>query len=102
MDKRFVDKQWNMAEYAYQNVPLYRDKLREMGASWQEVAGRDEWNKLPVIEKNQIVKHADNLISEKYVADVAMERLIHTHTSGSTGTFLDIYWNKEEIGRAHV
>ncbi len=97
MDKRFVDKRWNMAEYAYQNVPLYRDKLREMGASWQEVAGRDEWNKLPVIEKNQIVKHADNLISEKYVADVAMERLIHTHTSGSTGTFLDVYWNKEDL-----
>lgn len=86
-----------MAEYAYYNVPFYRDKLRGIGVTWQELASRAEWNKLPVIEKNQIVEYADDLVSQEYVADVAMERLIHTHTSGSTGTFLDVYWNKEDM-----
>lgn len=97
MDDCFVNKQWNMAEYAYHNVPFYRDKLREMGVTWKELESQDEWNKIPVIEKNQIVEHADDLISQVYLADVAMERLIHTHTSGSTGTFLDVYWNKEDM-----
>lgn len=97
MKDRFVNKRWDMAEYAYHNVPLYREKLRGTGIAWKELAGWDEWNKLPVIEKNQIVEHADDLISEEYVADVALERLIHTHTSGSTGTFLDVYWNKEDL-----
>ncbi len=97
MNDRSVNKRWNMAKYAYYNVPFYRDKLREIGVTWQELASRAEWNRLPVIEKNQIVEHADNLVSQEYMADVAMERLIHTHTSGSTGTFLDVYWNKEDM-----
>lgn len=97
MNDRSVNKRWNMAKYAYYNVPFYRDKLREIGVTWQELASRAEWNKLPVIEKNQIVEHADDLISQEYLADVAMERLIHTHTSGSTGTFLDVYWNKVDM-----
>ena len=97
MNDRSVNKRWNMAEYAYHNVPLYRDRLRKMGTVWQELADRSEWDRLPVIEKNQIVEHADDLVSEEFVADVALERLIHTHTSGSTGTFLDVYWNKEDM-----
>ncbi len=97
MNDRSVNKRWNMAEYAYHNVPLYRDRLRKMGTVWQELADRSEWDRLPVIEKNQIVEHVDDLVSEEFVADVALERLIHTHTSGSTGTFLDVYWNKEDM-----
>ncbi len=97
MNDRSVNKRWNMAEYAYHNVPLYRDRLRKMGTVWQELADRSEWDRLPVIEKNQIVEHADDLVSEEFVVDVALERLIHTHTSGSTGTFLDVYWNKEDM-----
>ncbi len=97
MNDRSVNKRWNMPEYAYHNVPLYRDRLRKMGTVWQELADRSEWDRLPVIEKNQIVEHADDLVSEEFVADVALERLIHTHTSGSTGTFLDVYWNKEDM-----
>ncbi len=97
MNDRSVNKRWNMAEYAYHNVPLYRDRLRKMGTVWQELADRSEWDRLPVIEKNQIVEYADDLVSEEFVADVALERLIHTHTSGSTGTFLDVYWSKEDM-----
>ncbi len=97
LNDRSVNKRWNMPEYAYHNVPLYRDRLRKMGTVWQELADRSEWDRLPVIEKNQIVEHADDLVSEEFVVDVALERLIHTHTSGSTGTFLDVYWNKEDM-----
>lgn len=43
------------------------------------------------------MEHADDLVSEEFVADVALERLIHTHTSGSTGTFFDVYWSKADM-----
>lgn len=60
LNDRSVNKRWKMAEYAYYNVPFYRDKLRGIGVTWQELASRAEWNKLPVIEKNQIVEYADD------------------------------------------
>lgn len=95
-------ERWNMAEYAYENVPFYREKLQSMGISWDKLIENGDWGILPVVEKNEIVEDAGRMISEEYMAEVALERFIHTHTSGSTGTFLDVYWRKEDMLHALI
>lgn len=97
MNEILKKKRWEMAEYAYKNVPLYRTKLQEKGIGWEKIRNDGDWNELPIIEKDEMVKCTGAMISEKYMAEVAMERMIHTHTSGSTGTFLDIYWKNEDL-----
>lgn len=72
-------------------------KLQEWGTTWEKVKKEGIWSELPIIEKDEVVKDIDKMISEEYIAEVSMEQLIHTHTSGSTGTFLDIYWKNEDL-----
>lgn len=86
-----------MAEYAYINVPLYRKKLQERGITWEKIKSEGVWGELPIIEKDEVVKDTDKMISEEFIAEFSMEQLIHTHTSGSTGTFLDIYWKNDDL-----
>lgn len=95
-------ERWNIAQYAYENVPLYREKLQDTGLTWDKFIESRDWGSLPIIEKNEIVRDAERMISEEYIAEVALERLIHTHTSGSTGTFLDVYWRNEDMLHALI
>ncbi len=93
---------WEMADYAYKNTPLYRKKMQEKGLEWEDIKKSGNWEKVPIIHKDDVVKDIGDMISEESVAEVAMERVIHTHTSGSTGTFLDVYWKDEDMLRALI
>lgn len=97
----FVNKRcWEIADYAYKNTPLYRRRLRESGIDWESVHDSKKWDMIPIINKDDVVKDTDDMISEEFVAEVAMEQVLHTHTSGSTGTFLDVYWKNEDMFHA--
>lgn len=59
-----------------------------------------QWEKLPLVKKNQIVLQQDKFISDDYLGELVMGRLNRTHTSGSTGTYLDVYWSKTDMSAA--
>lgn len=94
------DKRWNIFKYAYTNVPAYRDLLKKQHIDVNELIRSEKWEYIPIVNKNEIIYNTEKFISEEYFVDVALDRLIHTHTSGSTGTFLDVYWKKEDLNRA--
>lgn len=96
----FENKRWEMAKYAYENVDLYREMLEKSGLHMSEILKKRAWESIPIIEKNNIAQWTKKVISNEYFCDVALERVIHTHTSGSTGTFLDVYWKKADLDRA--
>lgn len=102
MESKRNQMKWNMFEHAYRTVPLYRDILDKKGQEIELLIKRHKWEEIPIIEKNQLVACDNQIISDEHLADVALERIIHTHTSGSTGTFLDVYWNKKDLNRALV
>lgn len=85
-----------MAKYAYEKVPYYRE-LTEQNPQIMTWIENGQWEKLPLVEKNEIALQQDKLISEEYLGDLVMGRLNRSHTSGSTGTYLDIYWNKADM-----
>lgn len=77
----------DMAKYAYENVPFYRDLPSGIKTSWEDY---------PVIDKEMISQRIDALFSPEYMMDFLGERLEHVMTSGSTGDCLKIFWQKEQ------
>lgn len=85
-------RRMEMAQHAYQTVPAYRKLFEETNLSDEVLKDETLWSKLPLLEKDWAVKHSDEMISEEFLADFSMGRLVKAHTSGSTGTYMDVYW----------
>lgn len=86
----------NMAYHAYRTVPAYRRLLEKKGMQLNEIGDADNWENIPLIEKSDAVMNPEKMISEEYLGLLATGRLLRTHTSGSTGTYLDVYWEETD------
>jgi len=80
-----------LVKHAYNNVPYYRERWKALRISPDDIRGRHDLFKLPVLTKEEIRAHADEFISEK----VARSELIPRHTSGTTGKGLHFFTTKE-------
>ena len=92
-----MNRRFEMARHAYTTVPFYRE-LAEKEPQILMWIESGQWEKLPLVEKNQIVLQQDKFISDDYLAELVMERLNRTHTSGSTGPIL-MYTGVRQICR---
>src|SRR5580765_4902502 len=50
-----------LVEHAHRTVPLYRDRLQAAGVATGALRGRDDWRRLPVLEKHDLQEHAGAL-----------------------------------------
>jgi len=75
--------------HAYDTVPYYRDKMRSLKLLPRDIKTVEDLPKLPVVNKDQIKKNLQSFISTKYLK----KNLTHGHTSGTTGSPLDLYWD---------
>lgn len=73
-------------------VPYYR----EQWAARRRRGDRSSWERLehwPVLEKDEVRRHP-----RAFVADDRDPRaMFHEHTSGTTGTSLDLWWSRETV-----
>ncbi len=80
-----------MVKHCYETVPYYRNLFDSMHIDYREIRSLEDLKILPVLDKQTIRAHYDQFFSESYDrAD-----LIEQHTSGSTGTALSFYQNRE-------
>ncbi len=54
------------------------------------------WESVPIISKTDIVESGMGCLSIKYMNKYVNDKLIRYRTSGSTGLYMDIYWDKYE------
>lgn len=84
-----IEKQLiNIVAHAYSKVPFYIDMKEEMKLEL------DQWNNIPVIEKEMLLTHASAFIEPQYL--LFDKEMFYTQTSGSTGKCLDVYWNHHD------
>ena len=81
-----------MLDRAATKVPYYREHWtarRRNGdrASWEVL---ENW---PVLEKESVRRHARAFVADDRVGD----RLFHEHTSGTSGTPLDLWWSRSTV-----
>ncbi|MEM3702979.1 MAG: hypothetical protein QXX79_00950 [Candidatus Bathyarchaeia archaeon] len=79
-------------KYAYEHVPFYHEKFRQLGLRPEEVKNVEDLRKLPVVRRRELQKNADKLISDEF--DIS--KLKRISTSGSTGQPLFTYITKKE------
>jgi phenylacetate-CoA ligase len=82
-----------LVKHAYDSVPFYRERMRSAGLTPDDVRGRADLPKLPILTKEDVRANLPRLVSER----VDRKRLIHRHTSGTTGKALDFYSSRASI-----
>ena len=78
-------------DHCFENVPHYRILFKELGLKRSDFVRLEDLSKLPILSKDYLIEHhgefkADNF--EKF-------RPRAVHTSGSTGTPLTMYWDRD-------
>ena len=101
-ERQLRDYQWKECkktlQHAYESVPFYRDRFRELGLTPDDINGVDDLRKLPYTTKDDLRQHGRQIISEAFDAT---EITAHP-TSGSTGQPLYLYSAREAIVRNHA
>lgn len=88
-EKFFLD----LFQRAFDRSPFYRQLYMEAGLHKEDIKSLEDIKKLPIITKDMIKAHADEIrIAPKW-------KLIKNHTSGTTGTPLMVYEDWPSIWR---
>jgi len=72
---------------ALHDVPYYREVYMNEGIAINDIQSIDDLSNIPFLEKKQIRKQPVSLVSDKYNT----KKLLVIHTTGTTGTPLNIY-----------
>ncbi len=71
-----------LVRHCYENVPYYRNIFDQRNLTPDDIRTRDDLVKLPILTKQLIKEHYDEIISK----DISQRKAIDGSTGGSTGT----------------
>lgn len=80
-----------LIQHAYDTVPYYRDVMKKRKLKPEDVKAVKDLYKLPILTREDVLANRDRLISQTY----REKELIHGHTSGTTGSPLQFFWDKK-------
>ncbi|MEE1056095.1 MAG: AMP-binding protein [Acutalibacteraceae bacterium] len=90
----------NIVKYAYKKVPFYSELYKKYNVINGNENLPKDFLQLPLVQKSDVLKFPEKLLSEDYYDDYVDSRLINYHTSGSTGTCLDISWSEKNVSHS--
>lgn len=88
LDKVTLEKLKKIFLHTQANVAYYKRAFQNIDAN--DIKSLKDWEKLPVLRKQDIRDNVDNLIAD----DISMKRLSKVTTGGSTGVPLTVYHDK--------
>ncbi len=80
-----------VVRHAYDTVPYYRDIMDRRGLKPSDVARVEDLPKLPILTRDDVTANLDRLLSTA----VRKSDLRMVSTSGTTGSLLHAYWDRE-------
>ncbi|MCK5614302.1 phenylacetate--CoA ligase family protein, partial [Candidatus Pacearchaeota archaeon] len=78
----------------YQYVPYYRTIMRQKGVTPSDIKSKDDLQVFPLLTKQKIRDNFDNLLNVRY----KKKEMTLVMTGGTTGTPLQFYFSKHELG----
>jgi phenylacetate-CoA ligase len=84
------EKRKRLLTYAFNNVPIYRRKYSEAGLHPSDVNSPDDFEKLPIICREDLQNHFREFLSKEARPDL----LALATTGGSTGTLVKVMHDK--------
>lgn len=91
-EKRFL----KIFRRAYDKSPFYRKLYMEAGIRKEDITCLDDIKKLPVVTKDMVKQHADEMLT------MPRWTMIGANTSGTTGTPLRVYQSWSSIWRSQA
>lgn len=79
-----------LVKYAFQNVPYYREIMNSLRLTPEDFKTVNDLHKLPVLSRDQVKIDTERLISSL----INRRELAKGHTSGTTGSPLQFYWDR--------
>ena len=84
---------FRILDYAYRHCPYYRTTFQQAGLTPSDFRGMDDLQKFPILSKEDVRKYWMGILSD----EVDKQKLIRSHTSGSTGKALEFFVSQENI-----
>lgn len=96
-DIMFTERQRKIIQHAYETVPFYMQLCRERRLNPKAFEAFED---IPIVSKQDLVLRNDSFISATYMVRYLQGKLLYSHTSGSTGECVDVYWDMGECKRS--
>lgn len=87
------EKLTKIIHHAYENVPYYRELFKANKLTPNDIRSIKDLEKVPVLTKDDIKKYYNKLIAQ----NIDKKKLKMGHTSGTTGSPLEILWDKNIV-----
>lgn len=84
--------------HAYDHVAFYRERFREAGFHPRDLKSIDDLQRLPILTREDILQNAERMVADNY----PHSRLHQHFTSGTTGTPLRFYEDKDTVRRNYA
>lgn len=85
-------------QHAYETVPYYQKKFKQINIKPEDISCLEDLHKLPVLTRKDIIENFDDLRSRSY----KRSQLKLGHTSGTTGSPLEILYDKNIINMTYA
>lgn len=79
----------DLVRHSMQNVSLYRERYGALGIKPEDIRGPQDLHLLPVLTRKDIVEHRSSLVADH----LDPRSLSMGHTSGTTGSPLQVYYD---------
>lgn len=89
----------NKIKNVYEKVSVYNLLMEEMGLLLDE---NTQFDKLPIIQKKRLIEKQSSCIMPEYIRECMSGNLAKVRTSGSTGQYLEIYWEGTDYIKSMV
>ena len=90
-------EQEDFIKNVYRNVSFYSRKAENAGIDVAQLDLRREWNKLPLVEKSEVISESDGMLMPECIPLWLSDQLLSVFTSGSTGMCLKVYWKYADV-----
>jgi len=81
-----------VVQHAYRHVPFYRKRYDEQGIRPEDIKGLDDFSKLPVVTRQEVIDNWREMIDERQ----SLDSLTKYGSGGSTGAPVTTYHSSEE------
>ena len=78
-----------LIKHAYETVPYYHEIMKKRKLKPKDIKTKEDLTKLPLLTRETVKENLSRLISKKF----KRSQLIMGHTSGTTGSPLQFYWD---------
>ncbi len=78
-----------LLQHAYHSVPYYRESFDRIRLKPEDIKSKDDLYKVPILTRDNVRNNLHKLISTDY----KKKDMVLGHTSGTTGSPLEFYWD---------